>query len=150
MTKRTALPVDCSRCGARAGENCTGTAGKPARDPHRIRIRTTHQEPPMQHAMPARARNTDPEASHEAAATIDVTGSQAAVMLAARRSFIGPFTDKELVRALDRAAWAPRPGFSPSRIRTARRELVTLGLLQLHGLTRPVQGRRERQWEVAE
>lgn len=97
--------------------------------------------------MTAHARNTDPETSHEAAATIDQSKSQQAVMTAARNHLTGPFTDKDLVRTF-RQERATLPRFSESRIRTARRELVDQGLLQLHGLTRPVSGRRERLWEV--
>lgn len=44
-TVRTiARTVDCQRCGARTGEPCKRPGGGRARDPHRTRIRTAHQE----------------------------------------------------------------------------------------------------------
>lgn len=41
--RATARTVQCPACHANAGERCTARAG-PARDPHRARIRTAHQE----------------------------------------------------------------------------------------------------------
>jgi hypothetical protein len=96
----------------------------------------------------ARARSTDPETSHLAAASIKPNRSQEAVLLrfqthdVAHRTLdhlawptaaLPGYTDDELVAAFDREAEAmndAKPAFSPSRLRTARRELADLGLVE--------------------
>lgn len=93
----------------------------------------------------ARARATDPSTSHAAAASIDVNRSQVEVLAA----FLGKwqddqvtflpeyvqhgFTDEAMVAWLDER----ETRFSPSRLRTARRELTDLGLLEDSGEDRP-------------
>lgn len=109
----------------------------------------------------ARARATDPETSHAAAASINVNHSQAEVLVtfqdrARDRAGLGDatpdwmtagFTDEALVDVLE---WKGSKT-SPSRIRTARRELADLGLLDETGETRPtVRGRQARVFDLTE
>ena len=98
--------------------------------------------------MTARARNTDPETSHEAAAQVATKPSQQLVYALAGTRLKGrPFTDKDLVRAV-REDWSARQ-YTDSRIRTARRELADKRLVEHVGYTTPTTGRRERLWQVA-
>lgn len=91
----------------------------------------------------ARARATDPDTSHAAAASIDVNKSQAAVLNLFQSQvtiarFTGDdaegFTDEAMVGFMERRLSTP---FSPSRLRTARRELCDLGLIEPSGDRRP-------------
>jgi len=73
-------------------------------------------------------RSTDPETSHEAAASIAAErgGSRSAVL--AVLALIGPCTDTALIQAyLDLAALGELPQQSASGIRTRRKELVVAG-----------------------
>ena len=102
----------------------------------------------------ARARSTDPATSHAAAASIDVNPSQIVVLRAFQAkaaddaaSFIPDyvehgFTDEALVGLLEERGTK----FSPSRLRTARRELADLGLVEESGDRRPT--KRGRQADV--
>lgn len=74
----------------------------------------------------ARVRRTDPSTSHEAAdrSAVKVRGSQAAVLRVLAGSPAGR-TDPELCYLVAR--------YSDSRIRTARAELVELGLVEACG-----------------
>jgi len=93
----------------------------------------------------AEARRTDPETSHEAAASVgDTRPSQQAVLKMFQD--YGEMCDEELLR-LATAAFLRQ---SPSGLRTRRRELVDKGLLKdsgRRGLT-PA-GRRTIIWELA-
>ena len=94
--------------------------------------------------MTAHARITDPVTSWEAAESIDETkiaASQTAVLLTLR--VYGPSTDRRLVRMSFQ--WGI---FSESRIRTARKELVDMGLVRQAGFHTPPNGRRQAIWEA--
>jgi hypothetical protein len=92
----------------------------------------------------ARARFTDPETSHEAAASVeDIRKSQAWVYMALNE--LGSATDEQL------NAFARRMGYpiSPSGLRTRRSELVGLGLVVDSGQRqRLASGRRAILWQV--
>lgn len=81
----------------------------------------------VEHAMaieegqPARARTTDPNTSHEAAAQV-IPGSSRAQVLAVFHDVLSPLTDEELCHRL--------PRMSMSGARTRRHELETRGLVQ--------------------
>lgn len=97
------------------------------------------------------ARATDPITSDEAAQTVDVAGSQARVL--DLLSKFGAMADFELVAA---AEWyhADGPDYSPQRLRTARHELVGLGLVEDAGFyrLRPRSARplRHKVWSLVE
>ena len=76
------------------------------------------------HTTP-RARNTDPDTSHQAAASVAIdtlTRTQALILEALRAH--GPLTDEQLCQ---RIAEVERKPVSVSGIRTRRSELVTAG-----------------------
>jgi hypothetical protein len=91
------------------------------------------------------ARRGDPETSWQAAESVkDIRGSQQEVLSLFRCH--GPMTDEEVSYA------AKREGViqSPSGLRTRRRELVDLGLLQASSRrSRTASGRSTIIWEVA-
>ena len=106
--------------------------------------------------MTAHARNTDPITSHEAAATIDTSRSQAAVLQLLQQYMSRYFTQKGVVATYQRV-WQQQqrdphptdlPPLSESRIRTACNELYRKRLLKHAGYTGPQQGRREKIWEL--
>lgn len=73
----------------------------------------------------ARARHTDPDTSHEAAASLSsdhIRASQNAVLVFLRRH--GAMCDADLVARYDGT-----PSQSPSGLRTRRKELLTRGLV---------------------
>lgn len=95
----------------------------------------------------AEARITDPDTSHEAAASI---GGEA---VEASEKFVlgvldvaGPITDEDLIdlATIAGARW------SPSRLRTARMQLFRKGAVELvDRLGRTSSGRAARRWAVA-
>jgi len=92
----------------------------------------------------AHARRTDPETSHEAAASVtNLTSKQAAVLEILRNG--GPMCDEQIFDAL----WDSGFKMSPSGARTRRSELVDRGLVEFSGdyLTLKT-GRRSRVWQV--
>lgn len=92
-------------------------------------------------------RLADPITSQEAAQAVDVCRSQVIVLTAAR--CMGDFTDQDLERRIFLDLFAVR--ISPSRIRTARHELVARGLVEFVGYTSPPKGQRRRCiWRVTE
>lgn len=96
----------------------------------------------------AHARRTDPVTSHAAANSIssleDLTSKQ--TVLRALQQF-GPMTDKAMITTI-RAFQSPRR-FSDSRLRTARADLVKLGMVERLDIVRP--GRRiEYRWGAVE
>ena len=94
--------------------------------------------------MTAHARVTDPVTSWEAAESVDETkiaASQQAVLTALRKH--GPSTDRNLVQITFQ-----QRRFSESRIRTARKELVDMGLVRQAGFHTPSNGRRQTVWEA--
>jgi hypothetical protein len=93
----------------------------------------------------AHARTSDPETSHEAAASVgEVRLSQTYVYTVL--SHAGPSTDEELVR---RYAASPHPMQSPSGIRSRRAELARLGMVEFTGEKRRMStGRLARVWRA--
>jgi hypothetical protein len=91
----------------------------------------------------ALARTTDPQTSHEAAASVDnVSQTQYYIWLALRR----PATDTELVERYNNTARAPRA--SESGIRSRRAELVELGMVEDSGLRQKLpSGRNAIVWK---
>ena len=86
------------------------------------------------------ARNTDPDTSHDAAASTDTFGSRADVLHLLY--WEGPQADHEMVAAI---TW-----FTPSRVRTARHELTEQGLVEDTGIYRLTpSGRRAKVWQVS-
>lgn len=86
-----------------------------------------------------RVRRTDPETAHEAADSNDVHGSQVAVTLTLASN--GPLADHELVARI--------PFYSPSRVRTARHELLIDGLVTDAGYYHlTATGRRATVWSL--
>lgn len=103
-----------------------------------------------------RARTTDPETSHLAAASIDestLRDSQRAVLRVLRNVGVG-MTDETLI-ATYRAAWSRDargriPQQSESGIRTRRKELATMGLVVDSGeRARLASGRNAIVWIAA-
>lgn len=93
----------------------------------------------------ARARRTDPETSHEAAATVDALRERQAAVLGVLRR--GPATDEQLAQAYAAVPGAPKQ--SPSGLRTRRSELVEMGLARHSGaFGQTASGRRTRVWEA--
>ena len=96
-------------------------------------------------------RRTDPDTSREAAASLSaeqLAGSKQAVADALLSR--GPMTDRELVAYL--TPDPERPAFSPSRIRTARHDLSSAGLVVFAGIRAvPTHGgvRRHQLWRLA-
>ena len=90
----------------------------------------------------ARARRTDPETSHEAAASVrNIRGSQVRVINLLKA--YGPMTDEKLV------TFAYHAGMSPSGIRTRRSELVAKGLVEYAGYKQVMStGRMARVWKA--
>jgi hypothetical protein len=85
------------------------------------------------------ARRSDPDTSHDAAASTDTFGSRADVLHILFHG--GALADHELVAKLD---W-----FTPSRVRTARHELTEQGLVEATGYYRLTpSGRRAIVWQV--
>jgi len=94
----------------------------------------------------AHARRTDPETSHEAAASVSkkIRESQATVLHVLET--YGPMTDGELVVAI--SSYSPEP-MSVSGARTRRSELVKLGKVRFTGeFGRTRAGRRTRIWDT--
>lgn len=98
------------------------------------------------------ARTTDPITSHEAAEGVDLIRSQMLVLTFAQKYLGAFFTDKALVttyrRVVEVGAESSFPPLSDSRIRTARLELASAGLVFFAGYTDPDRGRRERIWTL--
>jgi len=99
-----------------------------------------------------RARRTDPVTSHAAADSTQATKEASQDYVLDLLWLTGPVADHELLERAesDFAAYPFRPRWSPSRLRTARKELVTRGrveLLPYFHLT--VSGRRAQVWGVA-
>ena len=102
--------------------------------------------------MTARARNTDPITSHEAADGVDLMRSQMLILTFAKQYMGTYFTDKALVatyRRVVEVGTAQLPPLSDSRIRTARLELASAParLVFFAGYTAGTT-RRERIWTL--
>ena len=96
----------------------------------------------------AKARRSDPQTSHQAAASVsDLTAAQEMVLEALRMS---PMTDEEIFQALVRVEGGRMP-MSTSGARTRRSELVDAGLVEDSGQTELTEaGRRTIVWRVKE
>jgi hypothetical protein len=104
--------------------------------------------------MVAHARRTDPDTSHEAAAsiTIDTMSKSQFAVLTVIRAF-GPLADHELDATYEKLRARGDEGLpmqSPSGIRTRRRELYDAGLIEPAGETTTPTGRRALTWRAAE
>lgn len=110
--------------------------------------------------MTAHARHNDPITSHEAAATIDTSRSQTAVLQFAHEYLGDYFTQRGLVDTYQRV-WllqqdTPQPAtpglprLSDSRLRSAVRELQRKRYVARAGYTRPESGRRETIWQLTD
>jgi hypothetical protein len=91
-----------------------------------------------------RARRSDPLTSHEAADTNDIAGSRSAVLQVLTASQ-KPLADHEIEMAHRLYVYRP---YTSSRLRTARHELVTDGLIESSGTTRTPSGRRTQTWTL--
>lgn len=93
----------------------------------------------------ARARNTDPSTSHEAAASVkDITKTQEFIL----QALVRPRTDIDLVEAYNNLKLAPRA--SESGIRSRRAELVRAGMIVDTGERRKLEsGRKAIVWARA-
>lgn len=93
--------------------------------------------------MSAKARNTDPITSHEAAASLhDTTEIQRYVLKALNK----PRTDKQIVQAYLNMKLAPRVS-DDSTIRSRRNELTKAGLIRNSGKFDVSGSRRQIIWE---
>jgi hypothetical protein len=95
-----------------------------------------------------RARLTDPPTSHRAASSVrNLRESQEAVL----RCFLwGPMTDEELVNAYDPDGPLQEHPQSPSGLRTRRKELCDLGLVEDSGERRRLKsGRLAVVWSLS-
>lgn len=86
-----------------------------------------------------RARRTDPATSRAAAGMVDLVGSQAAVVAYMRQA--GTVTREDVEDALTRVT-PPGRSWSPSRVRTAIRELMDAGRIAWVDETTNARGRR--------
>lgn len=95
-----------------------------------------------------RARTTDPEESHEAAASVSQPQILRERVLTLLREF-GPLADHDIVGTYTMHAHQGRwPHASPSGIRSRRDELVKLGQVAQDGEGRTPSGRRCAMWGV--
>lgn len=95
----------------------------------------------------ALARATDPETSHEAAATVNLTKGQRAVLAEFR--LYRTLTDEQLIAALAiRASSCPDAMLSDSGARSRRAELVAAGMVRDSGQRgTTAAGRKTVVWE---
>jgi hypothetical protein len=103
----------------------------------------------IEYGSKPRARITDPETSHEAAASVEnVTEVQQAILRLFSR--LGPFTDQGLVHTYESMFNSGRvPRASESGIRTRRKELERMRLVEHNGaLVRLPSGRKARLYEL--
>lgn len=100
--------------------------------------------------MTAYARTTDPDTSHEAAASLDTANSRLYVL--GLLTEFGPLADFEIENrhATDTIGHTFYGRLSPSRLRSARSELVAAGhVVASAGFTKTPSGRRALLWSVA-
>lgn len=97
----------------------------------------------------ANVRATDPDTSHAAMDSI-TPAAEAASCAEVRRLLAahGPLTDEQIV--WEHAAPLPQPAFSPSRLRTARAELVEQGDVVEVGEGRTRSGYRCKLWALTD
>lgn len=90
--------------------------------------------PPIVTPGSPNARRSDPDTSHEAADGNDIHGARAEVMF-----YLGlePLADHELVAMFEADAnLVGAKTYTPQRLRTARAELVEMGLVEATGIYR--------------
>lgn len=93
----------------------------------------------------ARARRSDPQTSHDAAASVTGLRARQQAVLEVLRRWDGGMTDIQLINAYRSSPTAPAQ--SESGIRTRRRELVDLGYVRSTGRTKLLpSGRRGTIW----
>lgn len=101
----------------------------------------------------ARARQSDPVTSHEAALEQRPAkvGAVQRVILDLLDHF-GPLTDEQLVARFDEhvAAAEDAPPVTPQSVRTRRAELVLDGKVRAAGLSRSARGNRARTWTISD
>ena len=99
--------------------------------------------------MTALARLDDPSTSHEAAATVNVSATQDAVLRILRVAPF-PYSDEVLVKVYH-SVWdvLDMPPATPSSIRSRRAELTRKGLVVQSGYDVTDTGRRCRTWVAA-
>jgi hypothetical protein len=102
----------------------------------------------IQEVTVAKARNTDPQTSHDAADSVtDISDTQAAIMLLLRST---PMCDERLVEQY--TYWQPLDGYpraTPQSIRSRRAELVKKGLVEPAGFKEIMStGRFGQVWQV--
>jgi len=91
----------------------------------------------------ARSRRTDPVTSVDAGRSVDLPGSQAAVMFGL--TYLGPSADFELARSQVVGEY----GYTEQRLRSARAELVEQGVVEFSGIYRLTpRGNRTKVWQV--
>lgn len=97
--------------------------------------------------MNRHARNTDPHTSHEAAETIqDLRRIEKLILELVQDN---TFTDEDLVNMWDTAASLDLvPWHSPSGLRTRRKSLSDLELLEVVGIGKSRLGRSTRIWKA--
>lgn len=94
-----------------------------------------------------RTRRSDPSTSHEAADSNNVPDSRAQVLAILR--MCGPLADHEMVDQYDLLAARIGVHYTPSRLRSARAELVRDGLVEYTGIDRLTPSKRCAQvWAV--
>lgn len=99
----------------------------------------------------ARARNTDPEESHDAAASVTNLTEKQEALLACLREANWPLSDPEIADYYrDTSIEMGHPPQSESGLRTRRSELVRKGLVEAAGTTTLITGRQAKQWKVTD
>lgn len=96
------------------------------------------------------ARYTDPVTSHLAAASISMTHKVNVKTVILKLLELSPMTDPELCQAYSNLVYINQaPKTSEQNIRTRRKELHDLGLVQVVGITKTASGRQARIWRTA-
>ena len=101
----------------------------------------------------ARARLTDPETSHAAADSISAEALEEseAEVLDILAEAMHPLTDRQIERDHFDRVWqgAAARKWEPSRLRTARKQLVASGRVVQDGVGRTPSGREAAAWRLA-
>lgn len=96
------------------------------------------------------ARYGDPITSHLAAASISMNHKVNVKTVILKLLELSPMTDPELCQAYHNLTYIGQaPKTSDQNIRTRRKELHDLGLLQVVGITKTASGRDARIWRKA-
>ena len=96
------------------------------------------------------ARSTDPVTSHLAAASISMDHKVTVKTVILKLLSLTDMTDAELCQAYTNLVYIGQaPKASEQHIRTQRKELHALGLVQVVGITKTESGRDARVWRTA-